>query len=82
MKTEEEDNQGINKHSDDIFLKKCTSLFKNYHKFRTNKEIEIRVYQGAKGFTNQSIPFGLFLSLLLQTHLPLPVQCIWLRMKI
>jgi len=57
MKTEDEDNHVIIKHSDDIFLKKYTSLFQNYHKFRTNTEIEISVYQGAKGFTNQIVPF-------------------------
>jgi len=57
MKTEEEDNQDIINHSDDNYLQKIAKLFKKVHKFQTNTKIEICVYQGAKEFTNQSIPF-------------------------
>ena len=33
------------------------SMFNRIHKFQTNTEIEIRVYQGAKEFGHQWIPF-------------------------
>jgi len=59
MRTEEEDNQDINKHSDDIYLQKITKLFKKAHKFQnysnTKIEIHVTLYQGAKEFTYQSL---------------------------
>jgi len=37
MKTEEEDNQDINKHNDDNYLQNIIKLFKKAHKFQTPK---------------------------------------------
>ncbi len=44
-----------------------TCLFKKLHKFRTKTEIKIRVYQGAKEFGNQIIPFRLACNIISST---------------
>jgi len=40
MKTEEEDNQDINNHSDDNYLQIIAKLFKKEHKFETNTKLK------------------------------------------
>jgi len=41
----------------ETYLQSCASQFKKLHKFKTNSTVEIRVYQGGKGFGNQLLPF-------------------------
>jgi hypothetical protein len=57
MINEKSNSNNITGHDDEAYLRNYTCLFKKLHKFRTNTEIKIRVYQGAKEFGNQIIPF-------------------------
>ena len=57
MINEKSNSNNITGHDDEAYLRNYTCLFKKLHKFRTNTEIKIHVYQGAKEFGNQIIPF-------------------------
>lgn len=57
MSSEKPNTQSLTEHDNEAYLQNCTSIFKKSHKFMTNTEIEIRVYQGAKEFGHQLIPF-------------------------
>ena len=51
------DSEDIPQHDFYTYLQNCASQFKKLHKFKTNSTIEIRIYQGGKGFGNQMLPF-------------------------
>ena len=51
------DSEDIPQHDFNTYLQNCASQFKKLHKFKANSTIEIRIYQGGKGFGNQLLPF-------------------------
>ena len=57
MKNETSDRQGPKEDVDEVVQQNLIRTFKRISKFQTCTEIEIRVYQGSKGFGNQLIPF-------------------------
>ena len=57
MKTRTSERQDPNKDDNEAEQQNLVSIFNRIHKFQMNTEIEIRVYQGAKEFGHQWIPF-------------------------
>ena len=57
MKNETSDRQGPKEDVDEVVQQNLIRTFKRITKFQTRTEIDIRVYQGSKGFGNQLIPF-------------------------
>ncbi len=67
MINEKSNSNNITGHDDEAYLRNYTCLFKKLHKFKTNTEIKIHVYQGAKEFGNQIIPFRLACNIISST---------------
>ena len=57
MKTRTSERQDPNEDDNEAEQQNLVSIFNRIHKFQMNTEIEIRVYQGAKEFGHQWIPF-------------------------
>ena len=57
MKNETSDRQGPKEDVGEVVQQNLIRTFKRITKFQTSTEIDIRVYQGSKGFGNQLIPF-------------------------
>jgi hypothetical protein len=58
MKCETSDRKDPREDNDEEEQQNLISMFKRIHKFQTNTEIEIRVYQGAVSYGNQWIPYA------------------------
>jgi len=67
MKCETSDRKDPREDNDEEEQQNLISMFKRIHKFQTNTEIEIRVYQGAVSYGNQWIPFHQALSTIRST---------------
>ena len=57
MKNETSDRQGPKEDVDEVVQQNLIRTFKRITKFQTSTEIDIRVYQGSKGFGNQLYHF-------------------------
>ena len=56
MKKETSDRQDPKEDDDEEEQQNLISMYKRIHKFQTNTEIEIRLYQGAVSYGNPWIP--------------------------